>query len=265
MTTSLPTSTTSLPARARRAVLALALVLLLPMLTAAPAAAQDAASIMDGVRATYVDIFDDVDNYVMVTDMYTTYHKKEEGGGPLAFKTSTQMKGQSAPMGGASVQDQYEQFDKIGEHGTYTGTETVNGVECHVVTVNDPSKVDSDLASIDRITYYIGVDDQYMHRMDMKPKAGEQGPTGMMVNFRDYRNTDGVVMPWVMEFHMEMSEAQKQQMKQMMEQMKQMPEAQRKRMEEMMGGQMQQMMSGEPMVIKVQSIEVNTELPDDAF
>ena len=54
----------------------------------------------------------------------------------------------------------------------------------------------------------------------------------------------------------------------MMQQMENMPAQQRKRMEQMMGQQMEmmkQMMSGEPIAIEVQSVKVNTEIPQGIF
>jgi ClpP class serine protease len=70
------------------------------------------------------------------------------------------------------------------------------------------------------------------------------------------------------QFDLNMSKQQRQQMKQMMEKMKNMPEQQRERMQQMMGGQMdmlKQMMSDEPMVIEVQNVSVNANLPDGIF
>jgi hypothetical protein len=71
-----------------------------------------------------------------------------------------------------------------------------------------------------------------------------------------------------MQFEMNMSEQQRQKMQQLMQQMENMPEQQRKQMERMMGDQMKtmkQMMSGEPVVIEVQSVKVNTEIPSGIF
>ena len=65
-----------------------------------------------------------------------------------------------------------------------------------------------------------------------------------------------------------MSEEQRRQMQQMMEKMEQLPEQQRRQMEKMMGNRMnmmKQMMSGEPIVIEVQNVQVNTDIPDGIF
>jgi hypothetical protein len=252
----------------RRSLLVFFCAGLLVTATTTPASAQDAASIISDVRSNYIEMFDGVDNYVMETDMHTTYYKRDASGGPLAFQTSTKLKGQSTPMGGQSVQNQYEQLDRVAEHGEYVGTETVNGVECYVIRVDDPAKVDPNMAPMNELRYFIGVDDSHIHRMNMTGEGGQQGLQGMTMNLKDYRTADGLTMPWIMEMQAEMSEAQRQQMQQLKQQMEQMPEQQRKRMEQMMGDQMKRMEAmagGEPMVIRVQSIAVNTDLPDGIF
>jgi hypothetical protein len=70
------------------------------------------------------------------------------------------------------------------------------------------------------------------------------------------------------EVAMNLSEKQRRQMEQAMAQMENMPEQQRKQMEQMMGNRMEmmkQMMSGEPVVVEVQSVQVNVELPEGMF
>jgi hypothetical protein len=248
----------------RRAVVALALVLLIPAMAAIPATAQTAASVMEDVRNTAEAMFEDVDNYIMKTDMYTAYYKKEDGGGPLDFRSAMQMQGQSRPMGGEAMPDQYEQYGKIGEHGTYVGTETINGINCHVIRVDDPSKVDENLSQASEITYFVGVNDNFLHRMRMAG-ISQEGSGGMTMNMKDYRTIDGVALPFQMEMITEMSEEQRQQMEQMKQQMESMPEAQRERMQKMMGSQMENLMNNKPIVIEVNVVIVNGDIPDGVF
>jgi len=250
--------------------LSLGLVLLVAAVPTATVA-QDAASVMQDVRDKYERMFADVDHYMMKTDMYTAYYKKEAGEGPLAFKSAMQMTGQNAPMGGGVAMDQYQQFEAIAQHGTYAGVETIDGVRCYVIRVDDPSKIDANLSQAETITYYIGADDPLMRRMEMEGLQESGGPGQVVVNMKDYRTTDGVTLPFTMEFIMPsegMSEEQRQQMEEMKKQLDNMPEAQRKRMEQMMGDQfekMEKMMSGEPMVITVQEVEINGTLPEGVF
>lgn len=245
----------------RRAVVALALVLLIPAMAAIPATAQTAASVMEDVRNTAEAMFEDVDNYIMKTDMYTAYYKKEDGGGPLDFRSAMQMQGQSRPMGGEAMPDQYEQYGKIGEHGTYVGTETINGINCHVIRVDDPSKVDAQMAMADEITYYIGTSDSFIHGMDMTMEDGNS----MAMRMKNYQNYDGIMYPSSMEMTMVNQSAEmKQQMAEMEEQLKQMSESMRKRMQKQME-QARAMIAGEPTVIEVQEVVVNGPLPEGVF
>lgn len=242
----------------------LALLVLVSAWGAVPASAQTAASVMNDVRSTAEAMFEDVDTYTMKTDTYTAYYKKKEGGGSLEFMSAMQMKGQSRPMGGQSMQNQYEQYNKIGEHGTYVGTETVGGIECHVIRVDDPSKVDSNLGQASEITYFVGVNDNFLHRMEMVGING-QGDGGMTMNMKDYRTIDGVSLPFRMEMISDMSDEQRQQMQQMKQQLESMPEAQRKRMEKMMGDQLEKLMNNEPIVIEVKEVIVNGDVPEGVF
>lgn len=248
----------------RRTVGALALLFLVSALFAVPASAQTAASVMDDVRSTAEAMFEDVDTYTLKTDLYTAYYKKKDGGGPLDFRSAMQMKGQSRPMGGQAMPDQYEQYGKIGDHGTYVGTETIDGIECHVIRVDDPSKVDKNLSQASEITYFVGVNDNFLHRMRMVGISPE-GDGGMTMNMKDYRTIEGVSLPFRMEMITEMSDEQRQQMEQMKEQMEGMPEAQRKRMEQMMGDQLNNLMNNEPIVIEVTEVVVNGDIPEGVF
>ena len=160
--------------------------------------------------------------------------------------------------------DQYEQYGKIGDHGTYVGTEMIDGIECHVIRVDDPGKVDENLSQASEITYFVGVNDNFLHRMHMVGISPE-GDGGMTMNMKDYRTIEGVSLPFRMEMITEMSDEQRQQMEQMKEQMEGMPEAQRKRMEQMMGDQLNNLMNNEPIVIEVTEVVVNGDIPEGVF
>lgn len=209
-------------------------------------------------------MFADVDNYVMKTDMYTAYYKKDDGGGPLDFRSAMQMNGQNRPMAGQAMQNQYEQYEKIAEHGQYAGTETVSGIECHVIRVDDPGKIDENLSMAGEVVYFVGVNDNFIHRMRMTGISPE-GDGGMTMNMKDYRTVDGVALPFQMEMITEISAEQRQQMEQMKQQMESMPKAQRERMQQMMGDQMEKLMNNEPIVITVTEIVVNGDIPEGVF
>lgn len=248
------------------------------LLGAVPVSAQSVESVVDNMRTRYEEQLQTVDTYVVETNLYTSYNKKVMEDGEPTYRSSTQLKGNDASSfaSGTTPSAAYGlQLDRLTQHATYEGTETINGVQSHILQIDDPSKVNPDMNTGDAesMTYYIDAERSVPTRILMKPKAqSSNGPqaSSVTINMTDYRTIDGLTLPHRMKFQIEMnmSEKQRQQMEQAMKQMENMPETQRKQMESMMGDQMEmmkQMMSGEPIVVEVQSVEVNTELPDGMF
>ena len=240
-----------------------------------PASAQSAASVVEQMRAQYVSQFSSIDTYVVETDLYTAYHQKTSDSESLAFRSKTQLKGQSQsmPSMGSPVQSQIDQLDQLAAHARHAGMEAVDGVSCHVLQVDDPSKMDAEMgANAQSITYYVSADDYRPLRITTTLAAGGTSPQEVAINFRDYKTVDGLTLPWAMEIQTNMGQSlsaeQKKQLQQMKQQMEQMDAEQRKMMERMMGDrmkQLEQMMAGEPTVIRVQSVTVNQPLPDGIF
>jgi hypothetical protein len=234
--------------------------------------------VVDAMQAKYDRQMQTVDTYVVETNLYTSYNKKVVQDGQPTYQTQTKMKGEEttsfASTSTPSVAYGF-QFDRLKQHATYAGTETVNGVRCHVLQVDDPAKVNPDLAASDAesMTYHVDAEQYVPVRMVMTPKSsGTRGPqaSSITVNMTNYKTTDGLTLPHRMDiqFEMDMSEKQRRQMEQAMAQMENMPEQQRKQMEKMMGNRMdmmKQMMSGDPVVVEVQSVEVNVDLPEGTF
>jgi hypothetical protein len=243
-----------------------------------PAAAQSVASIVDEMRTRYEQQLETVDTYTVETNLYTTYHKKTSTDGKPTYETKTQLKGDNVtPFASSSTPSLAYglQFDRLKQHATYTGTETVNGVRCHVLRVDDPSAVNPDMGRDDAedMTYYVDAEQYVPSRMVVNMKTqGRSGPKAstILINMTDHRTTDGLTLPHRMEiqFDMNMSEEQRKQMEQMMAKLEKLPDQQRAQMEKMMGNQMEmmkQVMSGDPVVIEVLSVEVNTALPEGMF
>ena len=264
----------TLPLRPRLGGLLLALALLVG---AAPAPAQDVDSVVDNLRATYQQQLDAVDTYVVETNLYTSYSRKVTRDGSPTYENTTRLKGSgNTPFAtGTTPTAAYGlQLDRLAQHASYAGTETVDGVLCHILEIEEPEKVNPEMAAGDaeRMTYYVDAERHVPARIHLTPSQRGQGPrpSGVTINLRDYRTTDGLTLPYRMEFQieMEMSEQQRAQMEQALKQMEGMSEQQRQQMQKMMGGQMdvmRQMMSGEPIVVEVQRVEVNTELPEGVF
>jgi hypothetical protein len=242
-----------------------------------PAAAQSVASVVDNMKARYDKQIETVDTYIVETNLYTSYNQKVMENGQPTYKTQTKMKGEGTTSFASTTTPSTAyglRFDRLKQHASYGGTETINGARCHILQVDDPGKVDPEMGSeAEGMTYYIDAEQYVPARMVMQTKASKgDGPeaSAVTINLTNYQTTDGLTLPhrMEMEFKMNISEKQRQQMEQMMKQMENMPAQQRKQMERMLGDKMdmmKRMMSGDPVVIEVQSVKVNTEIPSGIF
>ena len=270
------TSSHTLSLRHRSSLILLFVGLLLGL--SAPAPAQSVESIVDQMRTRYEQQMQTVDTYIVETNLYTSYSKKVMQDGEPTYQTQTKMMGEGAPSVASTSTPSAAyglQFDRLKQHASYDGTETVNGVRTHILRVDDPSKVNPEMGqgNAESMIYYVDAEQYVPTRMVMNTKGGENdGPQGQSVtiNMKDYRTTDGLTLPHRMEIQVEinMSEQQRKQMEQAMAQMENMPAQQRKQMEKMMGDRMEmmkQMMSGDPVVVEVKRVQVNVALPEEMF
>jgi len=250
-------------------------------LTAAlpPATAQSVESIVEEMRLQYEEQLETVDNYVVETDMYTAYHRKTIQDGRPTFETVTQTSEETilsemdtSPTASTAMDPAF--FDRLASHATYAGTETVNGVESHVLQVDEPAALyeDANQEDLREGMYYVDVDDYVFSRIRMVAPQDDPNRKDrtFTIDFSDYQTTDGVTVPHTMTMQMDLnlSEEERRQMEKMRRKLEQMSEQQREQMKRMMGDQfeqMQQMIQGEPTTIEVQSVRVNEGIPDGIF
>lgn len=252
-------------------------VLLVGLFAGSPlsAPAQSVESIVNNMQSQYEQQYESVDTYIVETNLYTSYNRKKEEDG---YESQTQMneEGGSSFATSTTPAAAYRlQFDRLKQHATYDGTETVNDVQTHVLNVDEPSKVSPELSkgNAENMTYYIDAERHVPTRLLMKSKAqGGKNPktSTITVDMQDYQTVEGLTLPYTMEFHfdMDMSEKQKKQMAMVIQKMENMPEKDSKRMKRMMGDQldmMKRIVSGEPMLVEVQDVKVNTEIPAGVF
>ena len=250
---------------------ALALVLALP----AVASAQSAASVVERMKANYEQQMT-ADTYIVKTNLYTSYSRKVTRNGQATYETATQLgEGEALPavQQTPGFMGQQESLDELAEHATYAGTESIDGIACHVLVVDNPAAMDAEMgAEARKLTFYINADTHYPTRMEAvvdNPNGDE--PITSIMDFRDYRTTEGLTLPFRMEMTTNMMESmspeQRRQMEQLKQQLENMPESQRKRMEQMMGNRMKQlesMMDGS-MTVTVEEVQVNVPIPDGVF
>lgn len=242
-----------------------------------PASGQSVEAVIDEMRARHTEQLESVDTYIVETNHYTSYNKKVVRDGTPTYDTETRMKGSDTPgfaSAGTPSTVYGMDYDRLKQEASYAGTESIDGVNCHVLKVGNPSALNSDMSGdTESLTYYIDADEYVPRRMVVQSKSQRTrggDATTITINMSGYQTTDGLTLPYHIEIQldMQMSEEERQKMRQAMKQMQNMPEEQRQKMKQMMGGQMeqlQQMMSGDPVVVKVQSVQVNTDLPEGMF
>lgn len=243
-----------------------------------PASAQSVSSIVDEMRTRYQNQLETVDTYIVETNLYTSYHKKVTENGEPTYKSQTKMKekSNSSFATGTTPSSAYGlQLGRLEQHATYEGTETVNGTTAHILKVDDPSKVNPEMKKGDAesMVYYIDAERYVPARILMNTKGkGGGGPktTSVTVNMKNYQTVEGLTLPYRMEFqfNMDMSEKEKKKMSMMIQRMENMPEEKSERMKQMMGNQvemMKRMLSGDPIVVEVKNVKVNTEIPPGIF
>ena len=273
--------------------------LLLPLLvlTLAPAAfAQSAGEVLHAALAQYEAEMADVRNYTITQDVFgnevTTYAERRAGDGPLAYTHYVVVNGTfevSDSEGRTAADNPFVLFNRIADEARYVGTEEVGGVRAHVLAVDDFGDIARDLGAvpdeaegdfdIDKAMFYLGTDDQRLHKMTMTgtmTNEGRTSPVQIETVMSDYRTIDGFTMPFhtavtVQGIEGQISDAEREDARRQLEearrQMEQMPAAQRQMMERMMGGQLEkleQMLGGEgfSMEMVVTDVAVNAGRPE---
>jgi hypothetical protein len=260
----------------RRFSLLLVVLSLLAWTGSGVSVAQSVDAVVQQMEAQYQQQFNVVNTFVVETNHYTSYHEKVVRDGTPTYRSATHL---STDGGRSFMSDEVPStfygfdFDRLRQHARHGGTETISDVTAHVLVIDNPAAFNPDMDdSATRLTYYIDAKRHLPVRMRMETRADERdGPAStVVVDLTDYRVTDGLTLPYRMETQIDiaMSEKERQQMQQMMQQLKAMPERQRKQMEKMMGDRMDtmtRMVSGEPIVVEVRSVKVNTEIPAGVF
>ena len=276
--------------------LLLAAVFFLPL----AAEAQSVDAVIGEMKARYEQQFASVDNYIIETDKYTTYFRKSDAAGDGQYESRTVWKESEGLFGQMDFNDSPAyapaagELDRFAENATYGGTETLDGVETHVLIIDNPQALAEDAMEREgmdkdamenmegEMIMYIHADEYVPLRMDSETRVETEDGTQTIsptMTFSDYRTTDGLTMPWRMEMRMEdlnasMSPEDREQAReslaQLDEQMKEMSDRQRRMMERMMKGKMDKLRKivEEGTIefnIQVQDVKVNTAIPDDVF
>ena len=247
--------------------------------------AQSAAAIIDEMDAAHQAMAEDVQSFVVETETETSRYERTEQEGRYVYRLGNSDSPTSAdemPMLGF-LNESY--IDGLKAAAQYEGTKSIDGVETHVLFVEDPSQLESyaelnnqEFETLKSMRIFVRTEDlmpaRFLFEAELPDDAMEgspfqvEGPITFQVDMRDYRDVDGLLYPFVTEMQNDMMEQMPEEQRQQMEQMRaqmerqmeQMPEEQREMMRRRMGDQfekMQAMMRGEPMRTEVTNVTVN--------
>lgn len=251
-------------------------------LTPVPAPAQSGADLLEQALERYEAQTEGIDSYtvtqeVMGMDSQQRYVKQQRNGHTIFVPEGQE--------NAAAEMNPWAIFPQLTERAELAGTEMVNGVQTHVITVSDVEGLDlggnvSQSAEVSEfrprsLTLYLGTEDYLIHRMKMDATAETAMGTqdvNFQANLEDYRQVEGFYHPFRMTMHVQglshgMSEQEaqeaRQQLEQLREQMESMPEEQRAQMEKMLEPQLEQLRgmldSGDmEFTVTVKELKVNT-------
>ncbi|UCG88657.1 MAG: hypothetical protein JSW71_09005 [Gemmatimonadota bacterium] len=266
-------------------------VLGLAVVVGADLQAQSAADVINRMVSAYERQTRNVENYTIVQETMgvetVSYFEKEMVSGHPVFHMRQVVAGGMVVTGDEAEEERWDEFytmaPEIIERATYEGRDNIDGNSVHVVSVRDLHEIglgpgmsrSEDDFEPTRATLFIDTDESLMRRMvfeGVMTTDGESHDVTSTVEFRDYREVDGMIHPFLTTMTMEGlgeamdPEAQKQ-YEEMKKELEGMPEAQRKMVEEMMKGQMaqyEQMMSGGggmTVEVRVKEVRVNSGPP----
>lgn len=249
----------------------------------APAPAQSGSELLQQALERYEAQTEGIESYTVVHQMMgmeqTQRYVRTEVDGHPVFVPEGSAEGATGEM------NPWAMFPKLAERASVQGTETVDGVESHVLRIDDVEGLGLGGAisqsgqmggfTPETMTLYLGTEDYLVRRMMLEGQAQTQMGTQdvtFVANLRDYRQVEGMYHPFRMEMSIQglssgMSDEEKQkarqQLEQLEEQMQSMPEQQRAQMEKILKPQMEKLRkmldSGRmEFSMTVQEVRVNT-------
>ncbi len=227
-----------------------------------------AAEILELVRQQYEQSIRNIDDYTVITEDFTARYKKVFDNGRPYFVSQVETEGfwgsiSSMGMHTASPMDDSdfftpEMFSVLKENARYLGTETVDGLNTHVIFLDDMrmfSEAHDDVEDdINELRLYF--DDEHWVLRQMKFTAHEAMDDGTIQKIEpilmmtDYQNIEGMMIPFktiinIGGFSDYMSDAEREEavqaLAEMEHELEQIPEEQREMVEQMMSGQLDQL------------------------
>ena len=227
-----------------------------------------AAEVLETVRQRYEQSIQNIDDYTVITEDFTTRYKKVFDNGRPYFISQVEAEGfwgsiSSMGMHTASPMEDSdfftpEMFTALKQNARYLGTETVDGLNAHVIILDDMrmiAEVHDDLEdAVDELRLYF--DDEHWVLRQMTFTAHETLEDGRVQKIEprllmtDYRNIEGMMIPFKTIINIGglsdyLSDAEREEavqaLAEMERELEQMPAEQRAMIEQMMSGQLDQL------------------------
>lgn len=251
-----------------------------------------AAEIFETVRQAYEQSIRGINDYVVVTENFTTHYVKkyDENNRPYfepkvetaSFLGSISALGlhSASPMADNDFFSS-EVYDRILQNARYIGTERINGFETHVVYLGDMDVFVEALDDLDEtpgnMTMFFDAQNWVLRKMKFSIVAeveeGRSQEISPEIHFLDYRDVEGMMIPFNTQITIDglmagLSEAEREQAKQglveLERELENMPADQRQMIEQMMGDQLEtlrKMVEGDRLEfsLRVKEVLVNTQ------
>jgi outer membrane lipoprotein-sorting protein len=231
-----------------------AILVLLSFFVCTSSAQNSADAVFDRMIAAFEENVQGVNDYTVVSDAFTSYHRRVPHSGGSKFEAAT-----TSTLGGMGLGNMTTRFstdnpramkELYGQASTLIGQDSFDGASVHVLRV-DASAFPGDEADMEEMKLYVDSANWMLLGMRvMSRKSGGEGLTEIVMHFEDYRDDDGLLFPYRTRVVMpnpdvdiddEQVERAREALAQIQERMASMPAAQRTAMETMMASQIERM------------------------
>jgi hypothetical protein len=177
------------------------LVALLCAAAVLPCSAQSADQILDTMRDRYLLRMADVSDYTVVSDGFTSYHKRYiDAAGAAFFKTATE--GPLGMVGNMTTTLHTDNLAALQERLTgraaYAGRRELRGNQAHVLRVSDFSAFEgTEDAAPDSAVFHVHSETYVLMRVEMFGTDAGNGSITPTIDFEDYRVVDGMMYPFL--------------------------------------------------------------------
>ncbi len=256
---------------------------------------EQAVEILQAAREAYEETVEGVDDFVLVTDSYTSYHRKVEEDGRSYFEVKIELdEGDQPELPPTTFDEDFfssQLYQEALQKASYGGITELDNREVHLLEIteieglvedfelDDPTDMELQEDTIERVRVYFDTDEYLLRGIDFSVRTvaeGQEIELDVEVRHEDYQEVEGLVIPFrtvsrIKGLSETLTEEQLQQaeigMQEMQQQLEQMPPEQREVAEAMMQEQIeqfQQMLEQDQIehLVEVEEVKVNVGLEE---